>query len=142
MQEKLVSRNASAYGILVRPNARFKSIVPIGLAVDREEYKRRLRSSDDKDEEDPSDPGNPKVDFRGEKRGNKTHQSLTDPDCQFVFKGSSGTGAYPRYTVNALMENSNRILLGVGVEIFRSSVSEEAGSLDILSRAKRRHAYR
>ena len=32
-------------------------------------------------------------------------RSTTDPDCRMVSKGSSGTGAYPGYTVNAVMEN-------------------------------------
>ncbi len=31
----------------------------------------------------PPDPGNPTVDFRGEKRGNKTHRSFTDPGLSF-----------------------------------------------------------
>jgi len=80
--------------------------------------------------------------LRGEKRGNTTHRLATDPDCRFVSKGSSGTGAYPGYTVNALMENRNRILLGVGVEIFRSSASEEEGALALLDRAKGRFRFR
>jgi hypothetical protein len=80
--------------------------------MDPEEYRKRLRSADEEDEQGtPQDPGNPEVDFRGEKRGNKNHRSMTDPDCRFVSKGSSGTGAYPGYTVNSLMENRNRILV-------------------------------
>jgi len=140
--EKLISRHVSADGTLVRANASFKSFVPIEVAMDPEEYKKRLRSEDEQQEDGPQDPGNPRVDFRGEKRGNKTHRSMSDPDCRFVSKGSSGTGAYPGYTVNALMENRNRILLGVGVEIFRSSTSEEQGALELLDRAKRRFRYR
>jgi hypothetical protein len=125
--EKLISRHVSADGTLVRANASFKSFVPIEVAIDPEEYKKRLCSSDEDEEQGRHDPGNPRVDFRGEKRGNKTHPSLSDPDCRFVSKGNSGTGAYPGYTVNALMENRNRVFLGVGVEIFRSSTSEEPG---------------
>jgi transposase len=30
----------------------------------------------------PDDPGNPRVDFRGEKRSNATHASTTDPDAR------------------------------------------------------------
>ena len=60
--------------------------------------------------------------LRRGRRGNKSHRSVTDPDCRFVSKGS-GTGAYPGYTVNAMMENRNRILLGGGVEIFRNTRS-------------------
>jgi len=44
--------------------------------------------------------------------------------------------------VNAVMENRHRILLGVGVEIFRSSASEEEGCLSILKRAKKRFGYK
>jgi transposase len=142
MQENLISRHLSADGTLVRANASFKSFVPIEVAMDPDEYKKRLRSADEEEEQGPpQDPGNPTVDFRGEKRGNKTHRSMTDPDCRFVSKGSSGTGAYPGYTVNALMENRNRILVGVGVEIFRSSASEEQGALELLDRAKRRFGF-
>jgi transposase len=132
----LVSEHVSADGTLVRANASFKSFVPIEVAMAAEEYKKRLREGD-KDEGD-DDPGNPRVDFRGQKRGNATHRSMSDPDCRFVSKGSSGTGAYPGYTVNALMENRHRVLLGVGVEIFRSSAAEESGCVSLLQRAKKK----
>lgn len=140
--EGLVSRHVSADGTLVRANASYKSFLPIEVALDPEEYQRRLRRDDRRDPDGPVDPGNRAVDFRGEKRSNATHRSLTDPDCRFVSKGSSGTGAYPGYAVNALMENRHRILLGVGPEIFRASASETAGCLSLLQRAKRRLGFR
>jgi transposase len=142
LAEKLVSRHVSADGTLVRANASYKSFVPIELAMDPEEYKRRLRAQDRDDPEGPQDPGNRAVDFRGEKRSNATHRSGTDPDCRFVSKGSSGTSAFPGYTVNALMENRHRILLGIGVEVFRSSASETEGCKALLARAKRRLGFR
>jgi hypothetical protein len=40
------------------------------------------------------------------------------------------------------MENRHRILLGVGVEIFRSSASETEGCQALLKRARRRLGYR
>ena len=139
MDKGLVSRHVSADGTLVRANASYKSFVPIEVAMDPEEYKRRLRAQDrDDDADGPQDPGNRAVDFRGEKRSNATHRSLTDPDCRFASKGSSGTGAYPGYTVNALMENRHRILLGIGVEIFRGSTSETLGCRSLLRRARQR----
>jgi transposase len=138
MAEGLVSRHVSADGTLVRANASYKSFVPIEVAMDPEEYKRRLRAQDREDPEGPQDPGNRAVDFRGEKRSNATHRSTTDPDCRFASKGSSGTGSYPGYTVNALMENRHRILLGIGVETFRSSASETQGCQSLLRRARRR----
>jgi transposase len=134
----LVSRHVSADGTLVRANASYKSFAPIELTMDPEEYKRRLREEDRKEPDPPQDPGNRAVDFRGEKRSNATHRSITDPDCRFASKGTTGTGAIPGYTVNALMENRHRILLGIGVEIFRSSASETEGCRDLLRRARRR----
>jgi transposase len=134
----LVSRHVSADGTLVRANASYKSFAPIELAMDPEEYKRRLREEDRKDPDHPQDPGNRAVNFRGEKRSNATHRSTTDPECRFASKGTTGSGAIPGYTVNALMENRNRILVGIGVEIFRSSASETEGCRALLRRARRR----
>jgi len=142
LEAGLVSRHVSADGTLVRANASFKSFVPMELVMDPEEYKKRLRARDREDGEEPRDPGNRAVNFRGEKRGNRTHRSTTDPDCRFVSKGSTGTGAYPGYTVNAVMENRHRILMGIGVEVFQSSTSEEQGCLGILDRVKRRFGYK
>jgi transposase len=139
LREGLVSRHVSADGTLVRANASFKSFEPIEVQ-DPAEYKRRLRAQDNDDEE-PRDPGNPTVDFRGEKRSNATHRSPTDPDCRFVTKRSLGTASFPGYTVNALMENRNRILLGIGVETFRSSASETEGGWQLVERAKERLGF-
>jgi hypothetical protein len=36
----------------------------------------------------PDDPGNPRVDFHGESRSNKTHESTTDGDALLARKGS------------------------------------------------------
>ena len=100
--------------------------MPLEVALEPEEYKRRLRA-EDRETDEPSDPGNRAINFRGERRSNATHRSLSDPDCRYVSKGSSGTGAYPGYTVNALMENRHRLLLGLGVEVFQGVTSEKQG---------------
>ena len=144
LSEGLVSRHVSADGTLVRANASYKSFVPIEVAMDPAEYKKRLRAQDREKRRDdsPQDPGNRAVDFRGHKRSNATHRSTTDPDCRFASKGTTGSAAIPGYTVNALMENRHRILLGIGVEIFRSSASETDGCQSLLGRARRRHRYR
>jgi len=142
MAAGLVSRHVSADGTLVRANASYKSFVPLEVALDPEEYKRRLRAEDREAAEGPQDPGNRTVDFRGERRSNATHRSVSDPDCRYVSKGTSGTGAYPGYTVNAVMENRHRILLGLGVEIFAGVTSEKCGCLALLDRARRRLGFR
>lgn len=139
--EGLVSEHVSGDGTLVRANASFKSFAPIEVAMNPEEYKKRLRENDGDDPDGPQDPGNRAVDFRGEKRSNATHRSTTDPDCRFVSKGSSGTGAYPGYTVNAVMENRNRVLVGVGVEVFQGTASERTGCLGLLQRARKRYRF-
>jgi transposase len=149
----LVSVHTSADGTLVRANASYKSFAPIEVALNAEEFKANIRAADQEHSEDPEDKGdnsktqdqdqgNPTVDFRGEKRSNKTHRSTTDPDCRFVSKGSSGTGAYPGYTVNAIMENRNRFLVGIGVEIFRGPASETEGCLSLLDHMKKRIHYK
>src|SRR3989441_1941014 len=86
---------------------------PSKSPLDPEEHKRRLRAKDRTEDGEDQDPGNPAVNFRGENRSNATHQSTTDPDCLFVSKGISATGAYPGYTVNAPMDMSHRFLLGL-----------------------------
>lgn len=141
LAEGLVSDHVSVDGTLVRADASYKSFVPIELAMDPAEYKRRLRAEDRKDRDGPQDPGNRAVDFRGEKRGNATHRSITDPDCRFASQGTRGTGLIPGYTVNALLENRHRFLLGIGVEIFRSSASETEGCRVLLDRARKRHRF-
>ena len=138
----LVSRHVSADGTLVRANASFRSFMPLEVALAPAEYKRRFRAQDRAVEDGPPDAGNRAVDFWGEKRSNATHRSVTDPDCRFVSKGTSGTGAYPGYTVNAVMENRHPFLLGFGVEIFQGSMAEKTGCLALLARAKRRLRFR
>src|SRR6058998_352313 len=108
---------------------------PSKSPLDPEEYKRRLRAKDRTEDGEDQDPGNRAVNFRGEKRSNATHRSTTDPDCRYVSKGASGTGAYPGYTVTALMENRHRILLGLEPDVFRSVASETSGCLTLLEKA-------
>ena len=134
MSEGLVSPHVSADGTLVRANASYKSFVPIEVAMDPAEYKRRLRAQDRQDREGdgPQDPGNRAVDFRGEKRSNATHRSMTDPDCRFASKGATGTGSIPGYTVNALMENRHRQLgmsMPDGVQLQSGSVGKDGGTV-------------
>ena len=52
------------------------------------------------------DPGNPTINFRGEKRGNATHQSTTDGDS-VLYRKASGVTARLCFGAHALMENRN-----------------------------------
>ena len=63
----------------------------------------------------PSGSGrNPEVDFRGEKRSNKTHQSRTDPDARLYKKGNAA--AKLCYAASALMENRHGLIVDTEVD--------------------------
>lgn len=62
----------------------------------------------------PDDPGNPTVDFHGESRSNKTHESTTDGDALLARKGS-GKEAKLSYSGHVLMENRNGLVVDVEV---------------------------
>jgi len=134
-----VSDHWSMDGTLVRANASHKSFVPIELHQSPEEFRETI--SGKKKTERPrgkdDDKGNPGMDWRGQKRSNATHRSTTDPDARIATKSNKET-AVPGYTVNGVMENRNRILMGIGVEVFRGPTSELEGGLSLLERAKKR----
>lgn len=111
IKKKLVSTHTTLDGTLVQANASHKSFVPIEVFLKPEDYKKRIRSLD-------QDSGNPSVAFHGERRSNTTYVSTTDPDAKLANKGN-GTAAMVGYTVNGLMENRHRILLGINVETVR-----------------------
>lgn len=56
------------------------------------------------------DPGNPTVDFRGEKRSNKTHVSTTDPEA-LLFRKGKNREARLYYCGSVLMENRNGLIV-------------------------------
>ena len=58
----------------------------------------------------PDDPSNPSVDFHGEKRGNQTHESTTDPDALLARKGN-GKEAKLSYHSHVLTENRNGLVV-------------------------------
>jgi transposase len=58
----------------------------------------------------PDDPGNPTVNFHGEQRSNKTHESTTDPEAR-LFKKGKGKEAKLCFMGHALMENRHGLLV-------------------------------
>jgi transposase len=140
IKQKLVSQHATLDGTLVQANASHKSVVPMEVFLKPDEYKQRIRSLDPGGAQAP-DPGNPTVTFRGERRSNHTHVSTTDPDAKLANKGN-GTAAIVGYTVNGLMENRHRLLLGINVERFRGPASETDGGRTLLDTFHQKHAVR
>ena len=142
IKRNLVSTHWSVDGTMVRADASHKSFAPIEVYQSPKEYKKSIRGAS-KEKEDISqnpkdqDPGNPSVDWKGKTRSNKTHRSTTDSDCRLATK-SSKEAAIPAYTVNGVMENRNRILVGIGVESPQGSTAERHGVLKLLDRAKKK----
>ena len=61
------------------------------------------------EEPPPDDPGNPTVNFHGERRSNKKHESTTDADALLARKGT-GKEAKLSYSAHVLMENRNGLV--------------------------------
>ena len=82
----------------------------------------------------PKDPGAPpsengrEVDFHGEKRRNKTHQSTTDPDAR-LYRKSKGSEAKLSYFGHALMENRHGLLVDTMVTIADGTAERDAAVL-------------
>ncbi len=134
IKKGLVSQHSSVDGSLVKANASQKSFVSIEVFMKPEEYKKRIRCLDE-------DEGNPTIDFKGEKRSNKTHVSTTDEDAKLASKGK-GCASMVGYTVNGLMENRHRLLLGIGVESFAGPSSETQGAVSLIDHFHGRHKFR
>ncbi len=140
VREGWVSDHWSIDGTLVRANASHKSFVPLEPSQSPEQYREMIsgkkKTERMKKRDDDGDRGNPDVHWEGKKRSNATHRSTTDPDARLACKGREG--AQPGYQVNGVMENRNRILMGIGVELFTGSTGEQGGGLRLIDRAKRR----
>ncbi|HSH74949.1 MAG TPA: IS5 family transposase [Longimicrobiales bacterium] len=60
------------------------------------------------------DPSNPSVNFRGEKRSNRTHRSVTDPESRLVRKTHHGA-AFLGYQASVLTENRHGLIVQTDV---------------------------
>ena len=86
------------------------------------------------------DPKNPTVNFRGEKRSNATHESVTDPDARLA-KNSAGTTSVLAHLGSALMDNRHGLIVATdvrppGYEAERDAAVEMLTTLE--PRARRR----
>jgi len=125
--EDLVSEDHfSVDGTLIQSFASMKSLRPIG-------------SDDQKvsDGADDDDPGNPTVDFRGQKRSNRTHRSIVDPEARLARKGP-GKPALLSHSAHVLMENRNGLCLAITVDE-ANGVAERVQSGAMLDHVRRRH---
>ena len=85
----------------------------------------------------PAGGSNPTIDFKGERRGNATHQSTTDPDAR-LYKKASGREAHLGYLAHVVMENRHGLLVDTLVTP-ASGTAERDASLVMISRRPGRH---
>lgn len=81
------------------------------------------------DSNDPPQSGggrNPSVNFHGEKRRNKTHESKTDPEARMMRKGN--TGAKLVHHGHVMTENRNGLVMATEVTISTGTCEIEAAS--------------
>jgi transposase len=86
---------------------------------------KSFKTRDEKKEPPPDDPGNPTVNFHGQKRSNKTHQSTTDPDSMLCRKGK-GKEAKLGYAGHLLMENRNGLAVSACVTAATGTAERDA----------------
>jgi transposase len=102
-----------------------------------------LKSFKPKDGKPPTgtddDPGNPSVDFRGEKRSNRTHQSTTDPDARLMRNGK-GKEAKLVFMGHALTENRHGLLVDFQVT-HATGTAERDIVPQLLDQTKERHFH-
>jgi transposase len=126
-------------GSLIQSHASLKSLKHI------EEIKKAAEERDkNKDGKSKDGPGggaaykdsNAWVDFKGQKRSNKTHRSMTDPEARLYTK-SSGQTALLHHSMHVLMENRHG--LGVDIRIGKADgYAERKCCLRMLDRVKRK----
>ena len=75
---------------------------------------------------------NAERDWRGQKRSNDTHQSITDPDARLARK-SNGQASILAYAGHVLMENRNGLVAHASLTRATGTAEREA-ALDLLSR--------
>jgi len=89
--------------------------------------------------EPPSASGggrNPEVNWRGERRGNQTHRSRTDPEARLARKGA-GKEARLCYAGHSLTENRNGLIVDCELTEASGTAEREAG-LRLIARQRRR----
>jgi hypothetical protein len=94
----------------------------------------RDRNVSDGAEDD--DPGNPTVNFRGEKRRNDTHRSLTDPEARLARK-ANGQASVLAHALHFLTENRHGLIVDVEVTEANGRAERDA-ALAMIRRTKRR----
>lgn len=136
-RDRLLSGDvAQAFFLAVREEARRRKLLSDEhFTVDGTLLEAWASQKSFRPKDEPPAPGtgesNPEVDFRGEKRGNATHRSTTDPDARLARKGN--TGAKLCYSANVLMENRHGLIVDTEVA-HATGTAERDSALAMLER--------
>lgn len=90
---------------------------------------KSFRRKDKKEDDGDSNgflPRNPDVDFHGEKRSNKTHESKTDPESRLMRKGP-GKESKLSYCANVVVENRNGLVVACEVSTATGTAEVQGG---------------
>lgn len=98
---------------------------------------KSFRSKDDSGDGDPLAGRNAERDFRGEKRLNDTHASVTDPDAQ-LYKKAAGQAAKLCFIGHVLMENRSSLVVDARLTHAPGTAEREA-ALDMPAGVPGRH---
>ena len=107
-----------------------------------------LKSFVRKDHEDRKGDGdnngyksrNPEVDFHGQKRGNATHLSTTDPEAR-LYRKADGQAAKLYHMGHALTENRHGLVMAVALTEANGQ-AEPAAAVEMLDELRRRQRIR
>jgi len=113
-----------------------------GTLIEAAAALKSLRPIEESEGEDPPVGGgrNPDVDFHGQRRGNLSHRSTTDPEARLARKGN-GKEARLCYAGHTLIENRHGLIVELELTQASGSAEREAG-LRLLARQRRRRRGR
>src|SRR5713101_7139363 len=104
-----VLRQADAQGLLSKEHFSVD-----GTLLEAWAGQKSFRRTGTRPAPDDDDPGNPSVNFRGERRSNRTHASTTDPDARLARKGK-GKEAKLSYQASVLVDNRHGLVVQTAV---------------------------
>lgn len=108
----LTGKHLTVDSTYIKANASFKSLEPIVVEMNSQEYIAKLRE-DNPVENKPWEPGEDYPN-RGQKVKNATHRSKTDPDARIGRKSNKAPSELC-YSATYLMENKSRIVVGADI---------------------------
>jgi transposase len=106
-----------------------------GTLIDAWASMKSFRPKDGGDDDEPPPGRNAERDFRGQKRSNETHASVTDPDARLYRKGN-GQSSRLCFMGHVLMENRNGLIVDAALGHATGTAEREA-ALAMLDRRKR-----